>query len=132
MSNSSKAEAKKPTRGLMSSALNTPAAAFQSTPEAPVPASNWLARPTPMMEPTSVCDELAGRPSDQVPRFQMIAAMSSEKIIAMPAPLPTRRISSTGSRLTMVNATVPEEVSTPNRLNIPDHTTAIGAGRLWV
>ncbi len=35
-----------------------------------------------MIEPISVCDELAGSPSIQVPRFQTIAAISSAKIIA--------------------------------------------------
>ncbi len=45
-------------------------------------AMNWLARPTPMMEPISAWEELFGRPIAQVPRFQMIAAISSAKIIA--------------------------------------------------
>ena len=40
--------------------------------------------PTPMIEPISVCDDDAGRPSHQVPRFQMIAAISIEKTIAKP------------------------------------------------
>ncbi len=35
-----------------------------------------------MIEPISACDELFGRPNAQVPRFQMIAAISSAKIIA--------------------------------------------------
>src|SRR5580698_9825849 len=100
----------KPTTGLNASARNTPAACDQSTPETPEPgpAINWLARPTPRIEPIIVCDELAGRPSHQVPRFQMIAAMSS------------------------ANATAPDEVSTPRKLNIPDQTTATCAGRLLV
>ena len=85
-----------------------------------------------MIEPISVWEELAGSPSDHVPRFQIMAAISSAKIIAYPAPLPTCRINSTGSRLTTVKATAPDEVSTPRKLKKPDHTTAYCAGRLWV
>ncbi len=58
---------------------------------------NWLARPTPMMEPTMVCELEAGRPNHQVLRFQMMAAMSSAKTMAKPAPELTCRMSSTGS-----------------------------------
>ena len=70
--------------GLNSSALNTPSAWAQSTPEVAEPsgAISWLARPTPITEPISACEEEFGRPKAQVPRFQMIAAMSSAKIIA--------------------------------------------------
>ena len=53
----------------------------------------------------------------------MMAAISRAKIMAKPALLPTCRISSTGSRLMMANATAPEEVTTPSRLRQPDHTT---------
>jgi hypothetical protein len=35
-----------------------------------------------MMEPISACEELFGSPIAQVPRFQMIAAISSAKIMA--------------------------------------------------
>ena len=52
-------------------------------------ASARSSRRPPMIEPISVCDEEAGRPSHQVPRFQMIAAMSIEKTIAKPAEEPT-------------------------------------------
>ena len=38
-----------------------------------------------MIEPISVCELEAGRPSYQVPRFQMIAAISSANTIAKPA-----------------------------------------------
>ena len=85
-----------------------------------------------MIEPISVCELEAGRPSHQVPRFQMIAAISSANTMAKPALLPTCRISSTGSSETMPKATAPVEVSTPRKLNTPDHTTAISAGRAWV
>ena len=62
----------------------------------------------------------AGRPNHQVLRFQRMAAMSSAKTMAKPAPLLTCRISSTGSRVMMVKATAPEEVSTPMRFKMPD------------
>ena len=80
--------------------------------------------PTPMIEPISVCDDEAGRPSHQVPRFQMIAAISSANTIAKPALEPTCRINSTGSSEMMPNATAPLENSTPRKLKKPDHTTA--------
>ena len=81
---SSRAAAKKPITGLNSSALNTPSACPQSTPEVAEPsgAMSWLAKPTPITEPISAWEEEFGRPNAQVPRFQMIAAMSSAKIIA--------------------------------------------------
>ena len=41
-------------------------------------------------------------------------------------------LTSTGSSETMPKATAPVEVSTPRKLNRPDHTTAISAGREWV
>ena len=77
-----------------------------------------------MIEPISVCELDAGRPNYQVPRFQMIAAISSANTMAKPALLPTCRISSTGSSEMMPKATAPEEASTPRRLKKPDQTTA--------
>ena len=62
-----------------------------------------------MMEPTMVCELEAGRPSHQVPRFQRIAAISSAKTMAKPAPELTCKISSTGSSVMTAKATVPEE-----------------------
>ncbi len=91
-----------------------------------------LVTPTPMIEPISVCDEEAGRPSHQVPRFQMIAAISKAKTMAKPAFEPTCRISSTGSSETMPKATAPVEVRTPRKLKKPDHMTAKFAGSEWV
>jgi len=84
MIRSSRAEATKPTNGLKSSAWNTFTACDQSTPEvaAPAGAMSWLARPTPMIDPTRACEELLGMPIAQVPRFQMMAASNREKIIA--------------------------------------------------
>ena len=85
-----------------------------------------------MIEPIRVCEDEAGRPSHQVPRFQMIAASSRAKTMAKPAEEPTCRISSTGSRAMMPNATAPLESSTPRKLHSPDQTTATGAGNEWV
>ena len=42
-----------------------------------------------MIEPIKVWELDAGRPKYQVPRFQMIAAISSANTIAKPALLPT-------------------------------------------
>ena len=81
-----------------------------------------------MIDPISVCEEEAGRPKYQVPTFQMMAAINSANTMAKPALEPTCRINSTGSSETMPNATAPVESSTPNRLNMPDQTTAIWAG----
>ena len=66
----------------------------------------------------------AGNPKYQVPRFHSMAAISSAKTIANPAPAPTWRINSTGSSEIMPKATAPEETRTPAKLQIPDHTTA--------
>ena len=97
-----------------------------------MPWARALAMPTPMIEPISVCELEAGRPSHQVPRFQMMAAISSAKTMAKPALLPTCRISSTGRSETMPKATAPVEVNTPRKLKTPDHTTASSAGSEWV
>ena len=86
---------------------------------------NWFAMPTPMMDPTNVCELDAGKPKYQVPMFQIIAAISSAKTIANPALLPTCRINSTGSKETMPNATAPLETSTPMKFHAPDQTTAM-------
>ena len=58
----------------------------------------------------------------------LIAAIKSANTMAKPALLPTCRINSTGSSEMMPNATAPEEVRTPARLNRPDQTTAKFAG----
>src|SRR5205814_9818281 len=130
---SNNAEPKKPTRGENRNAFPTLAACPQSTPEVPSwPCIKALAMPTPMIDPISVCELDAGRPKYQVPRFQMIAAISSANTIAKPAELPTCRISSTGSSEIMPNATAPLDSNTPRKLNEPDHTTAICAGSEWV
>ncbi len=81
---SSRAASTKPISGLNRSALKTPIAWFQSTPDVadPAGARSWFAKPTPMIEPISACEELLGNPIAQVPRFQMIAAISRAKIMA--------------------------------------------------
>jgi hypothetical protein len=81
-----------------------------------------------MIDPIRVWELDAGRPKYQVPTFQMIAAISRAKTMAKPAPLPTCKINSTGNSDTIPKATAPLESSTPNRLNMPDHTTAMCAG----
>ena len=72
--------APKPMMGEMSSTLKTLVACSQSTPEVPVcTLISWLATPTPMMEPTMVCELDAGRPNHHVPRFHKIAAIRRQK-----------------------------------------------------
>src|SRR5215469_16032759 len=123
----------KPTIGENSSALPTFAACDQSTPLVPSrPCIKALATPTPMIEPTSVCEEEFGRPKYQVPRFQRMAAISSANTIANPAWLPTCKINSTGNSDTMLKATAPLENSTPRKLKKPDHTTATFGASEWV
>ena len=90
------------------------------------------ATPTPMIEPIRVWELEAGRPKYQVPRFQMIAAISKANTIAKPAELPTCRMSSTGSSEMMPKATAPLESRTPRKLKNPDQTTATCAGSEWV
>ncbi|MNP60406.1 hypothetical protein D3C76_1554870 [compost metagenome] len=100
-------------------------ACAQSTPLVPSrPCIRALATPTPMIEPIRVCDDDAGKPSHQVPRFHRIAAISRAKIMANPAEEPTCRISSTGNNAMMPNATAPLDSSTPRKLKNPDQTTA--------
>lgn len=118
-------ESKKPPIGENSSDLPTPSAWLQSTPlVAEGPCSSWFISPTPMMEPTSVCELDDGRPKYHVPVFQTMAAMSSANTMAKPASLPTCRINSTGSSCRMPNATAPVYVNTPRKLHVPDQITA--------
>ena len=99
-------------------------AQFTPSPKVWLPAITELAKPTPTIEPISVCELDAGKPKYQVPRFQIMAEISSENTIAKPAPVPTLITSSTGSSATIPNATVPADVRTPTRFQRPDHTTA--------
>ena len=80
MTSSNNADRTNPAIGENSSALPTFIACTQSTPEVPsCPCITALAIPTPMIEPISVCELEAGRPKYQVPRFQIIAAITSAK-----------------------------------------------------
>jgi len=74
-----------------------------STPDVPSgpPVISWLARPTPRIDPISAWLDELGNPTNQVARFHRIAASSSAKIIAKPPVLPTCRIRSTGSSVTI-------------------------------
>src|SRR5262252_7375658 len=122
---SSSAATTQPIMGESSSDLPMFEACFQSTPLVAVfTAMNWFASPTPMTDPISVCELDDGSPKYQVPRFQMIAAVSSANTIAKPAPLPTCRINSTGSSEMIPNATAPVDVTTPRKFQTPDQTTA--------
>ena len=123
----------KPIKGENSSALKTLVTCSQSTPEVPEwPFMNWLARPTPRIEPIIVCEEETGRPRHQVARFQSTAATSKANTIEKPEPADTLRMSSTGSRATIEKATAPELVSTPRKFQKPDQTTAIWGSSEWV
>src|SRR4029077_9111925 len=98
----------------------------QSTPLVPERAfMSWLAMPTPMIEPISVCELEAGKPNHHVPRFHRMAATNNANTIAKPALEPTCRINSTGRSETMPNATAPVDVTTPAKFQNPDQTTAI-------
>ena len=133
ITSSSAADRMKPNSGDSSSAWPILVTWSQSTPEVPSwPRISALATPTPTIEPISVCELEAGRPSDQVPRFQMIAAINSANTIAKPALEPTCRMSSTGSSETMPKATAPVDQSTPARFQQPDHTTATCGCSEWV
>jgi hypothetical protein len=122
---SSSAAHRKPTSGESSSDLPTPSAWPQSTPLVPDgPCISWFISPTPMIDPISVCELDDGNPKYQVARFHTIAAISSANTIAKPAPLPTCRISSTGSSCRMPNATAPLEIITPRKFHMPDQITA--------
>src|ERR1700733_1094089 len=125
-SRSSSAAQPNPTSGEISSTLKTFVTCAQSTPLVPLcPPISWFAMPTPIIDPISVCELDAGSPNAHVLRFQIIAASNRAKTMAKPAPLPTCRISSTGSSERNENANPPDEVSTPIRFHIPDHTTAM-------
>src|SRR6201998_2497037 len=129
----SRAAAEDSATGEISSTLKTLGARSQSPHGGPVcPLINWLAKPTPMMEPTMVCELEAGSPNHHVLKFQMMAAINSAKTIANPAPELTCRINSTGSNVMTLKATAPDDTSTPARLHSPDHTTAIFGSSEWV
>src|SRR5579862_7704821 len=129
----SRAAQTKPTSGESSRDLPMLPACDQSTPLVPVLAAmSWLAMPTPITEPISVCELEEGRPKYHVPRFQMIAATNNANTMANPAVLPTCKINSTGSSEIMPNATAPLDTSTPTKFQKPDHTTATCGSSEWV
>src|ERR1700688_3679987 len=118
-----RAARQKPKSGDSNKALPIEVACVQSTPDVPLrPCSSALVMPTPITDPMRVWEFDAGRPKDQVPRFQMIAAINSANTMAKPALLPTWRINSTGSSEMMPKATAPDDHNKPKRLNMPDHT----------
>src|SRR5260370_37787444 len=83
-----------------------------------------LARPTPRIEPIKVWELEAGKPRNQVPRFQIMDDTRSANTMAKPAPVPTLSTSSTGSSATTAKATAPDDDNTPIRFQMPDQTTA--------
>jgi hypothetical protein len=123
----------KPTIGESKSVRPMFSACFQSTPlVATLALTNWLAMPTPMIEPMSVCELDDGNPKYHVPRFQMMAAVKSANTMENPAPLPTCRISSTGRSEMIPNATPPVDSTTPRKFHNPDQTTATCGSRVCV
>jgi hypothetical protein len=79
------------------------------------------------MLPMSVCELDTGRPMYQVPRFHITPAKSRASTMIRP----TRALSafawmsrSTGSRLTMPNATPVPPSSTPRKFITPEYNTA--------
>ena len=98
MTSSSISAPTKPISGLKSSADSTLRTCAMSTPDTPEALdSNWLASPTPRIDPISAWLDELGRPTAQVARFHRIAASSSAKIIANPPADPTCSIKSIGS-----------------------------------
>ena len=80
-----------------------------------------------------MCELDAGRPNDQVPRFQMMAAISSANTMAKPALLPTCRINSTGNSEMMPKATAPDDSSTPRQIEqARPHHRDIGRQRVRI
>ena len=89
--------------------------------------------PTPMTEPMSVCELEAGRPNHQVPRFQMMAAMSREKTMAKPAPCADLQNQFDGEeRNDGEGDGAGLEARTPMRFQKPDQTTAMWGSSEWV
>ena len=77
-----------------------------------------------MIPPINACELDAGRPRNQVPRFQAIAESKIANTIAIPAREPIEISKSTGSRLTTANATAVPPRQTPRKLQRPDRITA--------
>jgi len=91
-SDSSKNASANPNIGESSSDFPIFAACAQSTPLVPdLVLISWLAMPTPMIEPISVCELDAGNPNHHVPRFHRIAAVNSANTIAKRSQTPRLR-----------------------------------------
>lgn len=126
----------KPKRGESSSDQPISVAFVQSTPDVlERPCMSEFATPTPTIEPIRVCEDEAGRPKYQVPSFQIMAAISRAKTMAKPAPDPTCRINSTGSKLAMprrrprpMTGVAPDR----NRIRTTDTGTSIRLGAVLV
>jgi len=94
------------------------------------PRSSALVIPTPMIDPIKVCEEDAGRPRYQVPRFQMMAAINSANTMAKaPRRRPTCRIKLyRQQRHDAEGDRARRQQARRSGLNMPDHTTAMWAG----
>src|SRR5262249_47028285 len=103
-------------------------ALLQLTPDRSCRVIKLLAKPTPRIEPISVCELETGRPRHQVARFQITPDNKSEITMTM-ARLDALSIKrSTGSRLTMLKATAVPPSRTPRKLQTAEYRTAgVGA-----
>jgi hypothetical protein len=120
-----------PTRGEIISDRPTSLTWFQFAPPRMLPdLSSESIMPTPKIEPINECELETGRPRYQVPRFQRSAETSSEKTMEKPGAELTFVTNSTGSKLTIAKATVPDEIKTPMKFYRPDQMTAARGGRL--
>ena len=88
--------------------------------------------PTPMIEPIRVCELEAGRPRYQVPRFQMMAAISSANTMAKPALRADLQDQFDRQQRDDAEGDRARGESTPRKLKKPDHITANSAGSEWV
>src|SRR5262245_6943128 len=105
MARSSRAAATKPITGEISRDKPTSTALAQLTPETLHRVIRLFASPTPRIEPISECELDTGRPYNQVARFQVTPASNNETTITMARTDALSINRSTGSRLTMLNAT---------------------------
>src|SRR5260370_8512447 len=78
-----------------------------------------LASPTPRIEPIRVWELEAGKPRNQVPRFQIMDDTRRANTIAKPPPVPTLSTSSTGSSATTPKAPAPAANNPPIKIQTP-------------
>src|SRR5258708_6933112 len=115
-SSSRTAARQKPSKGEKSRARAMSSALAQLTPlPNPLPEKNELASPTPSIEPISAWELEAGSPRYQVPKFQRIAEISSDRTIKIPADAPMLISKSTGKRWTILKATAVPPSKTPRK-----------------